>query len=110
MDGNSSKQAFLLEFLDSCGDNGNMLTLWDTDVETSFFLFDLLSLCSVISSMTSDSSKKFVFRILILVSMIKNLEGLTMVETSMVLVKMLRSPLFHVGGVFLLKTFLLNGP
>lgn len=75
-----------------------------------FSLFDLTSPCSVISSMTSDSSKKFVFRLVILVRMLKEPERLTMVETHMVLAKLLRSPLLHVGGVFLFKAFLLYWP
>lgn len=111
MDGNSS--AFLSEFPVPVVITGwKMLILWDTDVETSFFfpLFDLVSPCSVISSTTSDSSKKFVFCLVILVRMPKELERLTMVGTYVVLVKLLRSPLLHVEGVFLFKAFLLNQP
>lgn len=110
VDGNSSKQAFILEFLDSCGDN--WVACWPSGIQMwkhLFFLFDL-SLCSVISRMTSDSSRKFVFHILILVSVLKKLEKLTAVETGVVLVKLLRNPLLHVGGVFLFKAFLLKGP
>lgn len=110
MDGNSS--AFLSEFPVPVVITGwKMLILWDTDVETSFFsLFDLVSPCSVISSMTSDSSKKFVFCLVILVKMPKELKRLTMVGTYVVLAKLLRSPLLHVEGVFLFKAFLLNQP
>lgn len=72
-----------------------------------FSLFDLVSPCSVISSTTS---KKFVFCLVILVRMPKELERLTMVGTYVVLAKLLRSPLLHVEGVFLFKAFLLNQP